>query len=209
MPESDRSSPEHWLAACRRTTPDLAQALESLPSHDAELARAIAQRAASCSAMAGTPEATGMLVFATPILVEGAAKGDEVAVHSAVDALSPARSRNLQMFERAAAGHGLLSAETEEGVVRRIPMVASIEGTLVPSFALELAARRAEGAARCGWRRATARPAACPTGGFATPTEADGARPHPLLAARPAPLRVGDRRAAGPRRPRAARAASS
>jgi hypothetical protein len=137
MSEADRSSPEHWLDSLPTHDADLAQALESLPSHDAELARAIGQARNVVLGMAGTPEPTGMLVFATPIVVDGAAKGDEVAVHSKVTRY-PGALTNLQPFERAAAGHGLLSAEPEEGVVRRVPMVGSIEGTLVPSFALEL-----------------------------------------------------------------------
>ncbi|HEY8244277.1 MAG TPA: CHASE2 domain-containing protein, partial [Casimicrobiaceae bacterium] len=115
MSESDRSSPEHWLDTLPTHDSELAQALESLPSHDAELTRAIAQSRLVVLGMAGTPEATGMLVFATPIVVEGAAKGDEVAVHSAVTRYAGALP-NLQMFERAAAGHGLLSVETEDGV---------------------------------------------------------------------------------------------
>ena len=172
MSESDRSSPEHWLENMPTHDADLAQALESLPSHDAELARAIAQTRNVVLGMAGTPEPTGMLVFATPIVVEGAAKGDEVAVHSKITRYAGALT-NLQTFERAAAGHGLLSAETEEGVVRRIPMVASVEGTLVPSFALELV----RVAVRSPVLRLKAREggvASLHAGAFTAPTEADG-----------------------------------
>jgi len=172
MSESDRSSPEHWLDTLPTHDSELAQALESLPSHDAELTRAIAQSRLVVLGMAGTPEATGMLVFATPIVVEGAAKGDEVAVHSAVTRYAGALP-NLQMFERAAAGHGLLSVETEDGVVRRIPMVGSIEGTLVPSFALELV-RVAVKAPLIRMKARDGGVTSLQAGGFATPTEADG-----------------------------------
>jgi serine phosphatase RsbU (regulator of sigma subunit)/CHASE2 domain-containing sensor protein len=172
MSETDRSSPEHWLDNMPTHDADLAQALESLPSHDAELARAIGGARNVVLGMAGTPEATCMLVFGTPIVVEGAAPGDEVAVHSAITHYAGALT-NLQMFERVAAGHGLLSAETEEGVVRRIPMVASVEGTLVPSFALELV----RVAVRAPIHRLKAHDggvASLQAGGFTTPTEADG-----------------------------------
>jgi serine phosphatase RsbU (regulator of sigma subunit)/CHASE2 domain-containing sensor protein len=172
MSESDRSSPEHWLDTMPTHDSELAQALESLPSHDAELTRAIAQSRLVVLGMAGTPEATGMLVFATPIVIEGAAKGDEVAVHSVVTRYAGGLP-NLQMFERAAAGHGLLSTETVEGVVRRVPMIASIEGTLVPSFALELV-RVAVKAPLIRLKARDGGVSSLQTGGFATPTEADG-----------------------------------
>jgi len=173
MSEADRSSPEHWLDSLPTHDADLAQALESLPSHDAELARAIGQARNVVLGMAGTPEPTGMLVFATPIVVDGAAKGDEVAVHSKVTRY-PGALTNLQPFERAAAGHGLLSAEPEEGVVRRVPMVGSIEGTLVPSFALELV-RVALKAPLFRLKAHDGGVAGLLTGGFAMRTETDGA----------------------------------
>ncbi|MEO8487644.1 MAG: CHASE2 domain-containing protein [Betaproteobacteria bacterium] len=172
MSESDRSSPEHWLDNMPTSDADLAQALEALPSHDAELARALGASRVVLG-MAGTPEPTGMLVFATPILVEGAAKGDAVAAHGKVVRYGGALT-NLQMFERVAAGHGLLSAETEEGVVRRVPMIASIEGTLVPSFTMEML----RVAVKAPVLRVKARDsgiASLSAGTFAVPTESDGA----------------------------------
>ena len=172
MSESDRSSPEHWLDNMPTHDADLAQALESLPSHDEELARAMAG-ARIVLGMAGTPEATGMLVFATPILVDGASKDDAVAVHNRTPRYAGALT-NLQMFERAAAGHGLLSVEPEEGVVRRIPMVSGIEGTLVPSFTLEML-RVAVGVPSLRLRARDGAIVSLGVGSFALPTEADGA----------------------------------
>ena len=51
----------------------------------------------------------------------------------------PALLRNLPLLEDAAAGQGLLLVAPEvDGVVRRIPLVASVRGNLYPSFVLEL-----------------------------------------------------------------------
>ena len=139
MPEADRSSPEHWLDNMPSTDADLAQSLSALPSHDTELARAIGA-ARVVLGMAGSPEPTGMTLFATPILIEGAAPNDAAAVHSRVAQFAGVLN-NLPVLERAASGHGLLSAspdDGEDGVIRRLPMVASVDGTLVPAFALEM-----------------------------------------------------------------------
>ena len=172
MSETDRSSPEHWLDNMPTHDADLAQALEALPSHDAELARALAG-ARVVLGLAGTPEPTGMLVFATPILVEGASKGDAVDTQARVRHFAGALT-NLPMFERAAAGHGLLSVDPEEGVVRRVPMVATIDGTLVPSFSLEMV-RVALGVPTLRLRAGDGGIVSIGAGGFTMPTESDGA----------------------------------
>jgi serine phosphatase RsbU (regulator of sigma subunit)/CHASE2 domain-containing sensor protein len=172
MSETDRSSPEHWLDNMPTHDADLAQALQSLPSHDEELARAISG-ARVVLGMAGTPEPTGMLVFATPILVDGGSPLDAVRVHAKVPHY-PGAITNLQIFERAAAGHGMLSVEPEGGVVRRIPMVSSIEGTLVPSFALEML-RVALGVPTIRLRASDGDVVALAAGGFLMRTEGDGA----------------------------------
>ena len=172
MSETDRSSPEHWLENMPTHDADLAQALQALPSHDAELARAMTG-ARVVLGMAGTPEPTGMLVFATPILVDGSSALDAVRIHAKVPHY-PGALANLQVFERAAAGHGMLSVEPEEGVVRRIPMVSSIEGTLVPSFALEML-RVALGVPTLRLRAQDGDIVSLAAGGYVMPTEADGA----------------------------------
>jgi serine phosphatase RsbU (regulator of sigma subunit)/CHASE2 domain-containing sensor protein len=172
MPESDRSSPEHWLDNMPTSDADLAQALEALPSHDAELARVIGASRVVLG-MAGAPDPTGMLVFAPPILVEGARPGDTVLAQGRVAHFAGVIG-NLPMFERVAAGHGLLSAENDDGVIRRLPMVASIEGTLVPSFALEMLRVAVQAPALRLMARDGA-VASMSAGAFSTPTEPDGA----------------------------------
>jgi len=171
MSETDRSSPEHWLDNMPTSDADLAQALESLPSHDEELARALGSIPVVLG-MAGTPEPTGMLLFATPIFVAGA-KDDAARIHDRIPRFAGVLS-NLPIFEKVAAGHGMLSVEPEEGVVRRVPMVASVEGTLVPSFALELL-RVSVGAPVLRLQAHDGRVTALAAGRFVTRTEGDGA----------------------------------
>jgi len=45
---------------------------------------------------------------------------------------------NIDVIDSHAHGWGLISAETARGVIRRMPLVASIDGTLVPSLAVEM-----------------------------------------------------------------------
>jgi len=45
---------------------------------------------------------------------------------------------NLPELEDAAAGHAILSTDIQYGVVRRVPMVADIGGTVLPSLSLEI-----------------------------------------------------------------------
>lgn len=171
MSEPDRSSPEHWLDNMPTHDADLAQALSSLPSHDDELARALAPGKVVLG-MAGTPEPTGMLLFATPILVTREGRGAS-AFENRIPRYAGVLS-NLPPLEKAAAGHGLLSVETEASVVRRLPMVASVEGTLVPSFALELV-RVSVGAPLLRLQARDGRVRALAAGRFVTRTEDDGA----------------------------------
>jgi len=45
---------------------------------------------------------------------------------------------SLDQLDRAAVGHGLISIDATGGVIRRIPLVADIDGTLVPALAIEM-----------------------------------------------------------------------
>ena len=179
MPETDRSSPEHWLDNMPSTDADLAQSLSALPSHDTELARAIGATRVVLG-MAGSPEPTGMTLFATPILIEGASPNDAASVHTRVARFEGVLN-NLPVLERAASGHGLLSAspdDGEDGVIRRLPMVASVDGTLVPAFAIEML-RVAVRAPVLRLRMRGGEIAGIVAGSFSAPTEADGgARIH-------------------------------
>ncbi len=138
MPEADALSPEQVLARTPHQSPAIVSAFRSLPSNDSELARALTA-AHAILPVAGTPEPTGR-----PLRAPAFGVRDLTA-----SSLSPVLARpklvqyagvqtSIDELERAAAGTGLISAEPAGGVIRRIPLVASIGGTLEPALAIEM-----------------------------------------------------------------------
>jgi serine phosphatase RsbU (regulator of sigma subunit)/CHASE2 domain-containing sensor protein len=130
FPEPDRLSPE-WLApTVALADPRLAARLARLPRHDAMLAASI--RAAPVALGIAGLESGATLPGSpfTPSLRKG---GDyEKFLRHYSTAL-----RSLPEIDGAARGHGLLSADTEGGVVRRVPMVAAIGTTAILPLSLE------------------------------------------------------------------------
>ena len=170
MPEADALSPERLLAQARLKDPALAAALQSLPSNDAVLARAL-RAAPSVLALAGAPEATGMPLRAAPISVQATPADASVAPGWL---RYPGALTSIDALDKEAAGWGLISVDPSRGVVRRIPLVASINGTLVPALAVEML--------RVAMRAPSLRVAvsgsavdAMSVGALSVPTEPDGA----------------------------------
>jgi serine phosphatase RsbU (regulator of sigma subunit)/CHASE2 domain-containing sensor protein len=128
--EPDRLSPE-WLAlSVAATDPQLAERLGRLPRHDAVLAASI-KAAPVALGVAGLE--TGAVSAAapwTPSLQKGTdARGSLRHYASTL--------RSLPEIDTAARGHGLISADTEGGVVRRVPMVARVGANPVLPLSLE------------------------------------------------------------------------
>ena len=136
MPEADALSPDAVLRRSRKRDPTLAAALGAIPSNDARLAAALAA-APSVLAVAGTHEPTGLALRAVPFSVKDS---EASAATPAVPELPSYRGAltSIDTLDRAAAGHGFISVDPERGVIRRIPLVASIDGTLVPALAVEM-----------------------------------------------------------------------
>lgn len=130
--EPDRLSPERIAERQTGLNADALALLRALPSNDARLALALSRTKAvlgiagvSRNSAAGRADAT---MFAT----RGGDPADFVFAYpgllSSIDALS-----------MAASGFGLITASFErDGVIRRMPLVAEVAGTLRPGFALEL-----------------------------------------------------------------------
>ncbi len=166
FPEPDRLSPE-WLApSVADADPQLAARLTRLPRHDAVLAASI-KAAPVVVGVAGLE--TGVIsgpVSLTPSLQKGSdARG---ALRHYASAL-----RSLPEIDAAAQGHGLLSADTEGGVVRRVPMVALVGTTLVLPLSLETL-RLASGEALFFVRGSAAGVEAVGFGDLSVPTQPDG-----------------------------------
>ena len=135
MPEADALSPERLLSDATVQDRSVAAALRSLLSYDAVLAGALAS-APTVLAFVGTADASWTPLRAAPITVQAKRTGGDAAelavVHHA-GALTSIDELNSQ-----ASGWGLISVDTTRGIVRRIPLVASVQGTLVPTLAVEM-----------------------------------------------------------------------
>ena len=134
MPEADALSPERLLADATVSDRSVASALRSLMSNDAVLAGALAL-APAVLVFAGTDEETETPLRAAPVTVQAKRLGSDVdlAMPQYAGALT-----SIDELNRQASGWGLMSADTTRGIVRRIPLVASIQGTLVPTLAVEM-----------------------------------------------------------------------
>jgi serine phosphatase RsbU (regulator of sigma subunit) len=65
----------------------------------------------------------------------------------------PGHLANVPLIDQAAAGRGLISADAGDRIVRRVPLLATVDGTIVPALSLEMW-RVASGAAAFGVREA-------------------------------------------------------
>ncbi len=139
MPEPDALSPERLLEQSHLDE-RLVAALRSLPTHDAQLAEALAA-APAVLAVAGTAEPGRHALHVAPVMVQDRAGG---AAPLQVPAYAGALN-SIEALSRRASGWGLVSAESTRGVIRRMPTVANVQGTLVPALALEML-RVAQGA---------------------------------------------------------------
>ncbi len=137
MPEGDAFSPEHVLARTLHQDPAVVNVLRGLTSNDTELARALTADHAIL-AVAGTAEATGMTLRAAPVSVRNSSTAPTVSQPLARLPQYIGAKTSIDELDRAAAGHGFISVEPTGGVIRRIPLVASIGGTLVPALSIEM-----------------------------------------------------------------------
>jgi adenylate cyclase len=174
MPEADALSPERLLAQAQVEDETLAAALRALPTHDAQLARAMAV-APTVLVVAGTAEPTKQSLRAAPVTVQGMprAAGSAALAPPGVPLYAGAVS-SIEELDKQANGWGLISAESSRGVIRRMPTVASIGGTLLPSLALEML-RVAQQAPSLRLAVSGSEVSSVTVGRLHVPTEADGA----------------------------------
>jgi serine phosphatase RsbU (regulator of sigma subunit)/CHASE2 domain-containing sensor protein len=130
MPEPDRMSPARLAEHLHIDDAELSVRIAALPSNDAVFARALAG-APVVLGIAGMPEATGRVLRAAPFRVRGGDPQANLRRFAGVMA-------SYDELDRAAPGHGLLSTDSDAGVIRRVPLVASIGGTLVPALSVEM-----------------------------------------------------------------------
>ena len=137
MPEPDRLSPHRLLARARQRDPVLASRLDALPSNDSELAHAIAEGPVVLG-IVGTPGRPKSEPLAPPFVIKDLGDGHSPATVAAdLPHFSGALS-NLDELDRAATGHGLISAGPSDAVIRRFPLAARVGERPVPSLPVEL-----------------------------------------------------------------------
>jgi serine phosphatase RsbU (regulator of sigma subunit)/CHASE2 domain-containing sensor protein len=176
MPEADALSAERLLAQPAGRDPAVAAALRDQPANDDVLAAELAA-APTVLVMAGSPEPTTTPLRVTPITVRDTRGPQAPPVPMAVPDFAGVL-RSIDVLDEKAAGHGLISVETTRGVVRRMALVARIDGTLVPSLALEML-RVAQGAPFLQVASSGPNVLGVQAGRLFVPTEADGAvRPY-------------------------------
>lgn len=125
FPEPDRASPERIAEALGERDPLLAERLRRLRPNDEILAESI-RAAGAVLGVAGTEE------IITPPPRQDASGTAPPPVLRYVKGL-----RSLASIDGAAAGHGLLNADPERGIVRHIPLIAQVGGDLMLTLGLE------------------------------------------------------------------------
>lgn len=166
MPEPDRSSPCQITEYVPDIDKNLLRQLCKLPSNDALLAAAL-NNARAVLGVAGLEGAAVSSVVTAPMLTLGA---DPRPFLRHFDlALS-----NLPELENAAGGHAILSTDIENGIVRRVPLVAAVGSTVMPSLSLEIL-RLASGSPSFSIRSTQDRIEGVGVGDLFIPTQQDGA----------------------------------
>ena len=80
-----------------------------------------------------------MPLRAPMVTVHGGSRNDSVATPQSLNLTRYAGVlTSIDALDRAAYGRGLISVDPEGGVLRRIPLAANVNDTLVPALAIEL-----------------------------------------------------------------------
>ncbi|MGQ0579856.1 MAG: CHASE2 domain-containing protein [Betaproteobacteria bacterium] len=133
MPEPDRMSPVNLAGLIERWDAKLARRLTQLPDNDALFAEAL-RRYPSALGIAGVEQeeaGAGATGRTAPFRVHGPDPTPHLREFAGT-------LRSLAPLDAAVRGHGLLSVDPRGGVVRRVPLVASVAGVLTPALSIEL-----------------------------------------------------------------------
>jgi adenylate cyclase len=138
--EPDRTSPERLAERARRVgaPADVLKALQSLPDHDAVLAKTISQTPTILGYFLTHDGKGGQIEPRAGISIVGTQPGVGEDFNGAV--------QPLPLLRNAAAGGGILTIVPDsDGIIRRAPLIVSENGVLLPSLSVE-ALRLAQGA---------------------------------------------------------------
>ena len=131
MPELDRMSPASIAGQIERLDSNLAQRLARLPSNDAVLANTLRRHPVALGIAGVEQKGTASSSNRTaPFRILGTDPTPHLRHFAGT-------LRSLEQLDAAAAGHGLLSVDPSGGVVRRVPLLASVDGVLTPALSVE------------------------------------------------------------------------
>jgi len=138
FPEPDRMSPAIAEQSFRGIDAETRAKLDRLPSNDEVLAEAI-KHSKVVVGQAGTntpePKTAAEAALQTGFAIRGPDAKQYVVTFAGL-------LRNVPVIEQAAAGRGLFSIDPEhgdnDGIIRRVPIIMSAQGSLVPSLSMEM-----------------------------------------------------------------------
>lgn len=130
MPEADRTTACQVAQYVPDIDPSLVRQVCALPSNDDLLARSL-QMGKAVLGVAGVEGTQRQSLRVPPMRVIG----DDPAISMRHYG---AAVTSLPELQEAATGHAILTTDVEYGVVRRVPMVANVAGSVFPSLALEI-----------------------------------------------------------------------
>ena len=168
FPETDRYSPDQLANTLPDIPPDIAARLGKLPNSDAVFAQSL-QQVPTVLGLAGldvVPPGGARSGKSTPVLISGKAMSRTLRDY-------PYSLRSIPELDQAASGHAILSAELENGVVRRVPLAASVQGQAFPALSIELL-RVASGEPGFRIRSGSRGVLSVGVGDVEVPTETDG-----------------------------------
>jgi serine phosphatase RsbU (regulator of sigma subunit)/CHASE2 domain-containing sensor protein len=131
FPEPDRFSPGAMAAELPIVTGEMRRALEAMPSNDSVLARAIRGKSVVLG-IAGEEKLDAR--FPTP---PGAAPIVRPAELDSSVRTFLGSIRSTDEIDRAAASRGLMSSGAVDEVIRQVPLVANVQGVMVPALGVE------------------------------------------------------------------------
>ncbi len=132
MPEIDRMSPASIARLIEKLDFKLAQRLAQLPSNDSILATTLSRHPVALGIAGVEQKSTASASNRTaPFRIRGSDPTPHLRQFAGT-------LRSLEQLDAAAPGHGLLSVDPSGGVVRRVPLLASVDGVLTPALSMEV-----------------------------------------------------------------------
>jgi len=135
FPEPDRMSPAIAERSFRGIDAETRAKLDRLPSNDDALADAI-KHSRVVVGQAGAAMAEVKTAAEAALQTGFAVRGPDARPYLVTFA---GLLRNVPVIEQAAAGRGLFSIDPEsDGIIRRVPVIMTAQGSLVPSLSMEM-----------------------------------------------------------------------